>query len=58
MTLADKKLTTLLFSIEGVGAVFVIIFLAAYLGRHTHHQRSAEPTCLQGFPSLSSAHYS
>jgi hypothetical protein len=32
MTLADKKLTTVLYSLEGVGAVFVIIFLAAYLG--------------------------
>ncbi len=32
MTLADNKLTTILYSIEGVGAVFVIIFLAAYLG--------------------------
>ncbi|MGA3290032.1 MAG: hypothetical protein ABSD42_07340 [Candidatus Bathyarchaeia archaeon] len=32
MTLADKKLTTILFSLEGVGAVFVGIFLAAYLG--------------------------
>ena len=32
MTLADKKLTTFLFSLEGVGAVFVGIFLAAYLG--------------------------
>jgi hypothetical protein len=28
----DKKLTTFLYSIEGVGAVFVGIFLAAYLG--------------------------
>jgi hypothetical protein len=32
MTLTDKKLTTVLFSLEGVGAVFVCIFLAAYLG--------------------------
>ncbi|MGD0994786.1 MAG: hypothetical protein ABR909_04590 [Candidatus Bathyarchaeia archaeon] len=32
MTLANKKLTTILFSLEGVGAVFVGIFLAAYLG--------------------------
>jgi len=32
MTLADKKLTSILFSLEGVGAVFVVIFLAAYLG--------------------------
>lgn len=32
MASADKKLTTVLYSLEGVGAVFVIIFLAAYLG--------------------------
>ena len=32
MTLADKKLTTVLYSLEGVGAVFAVIFLAAYLG--------------------------
>lgn len=32
MTLVDKKLTTVLYSIEGVGAVFVVLFLAAYLG--------------------------
>ena len=32
MTLADKKLNTLLYSVEGVGAVFVVIYLAAYLG--------------------------
>jgi hypothetical protein len=32
MALAGKKLTTILFSLEGVGAVFVGIFLAAYLG--------------------------
>ena len=32
MTLSDKKLTTFLFSLEGVSAVFVGIFLAAYLG--------------------------
>lgn len=32
MTLAKKKLNTILFSLEGVGAVFVGIFLAAYLG--------------------------
>ena len=32
MTLSDKKLTTFLYSLEGVGAVFVVIFLAAYLG--------------------------
>jgi hypothetical protein len=28
----DQKLTTFLYAIEGVGAVFVGIFLAAYLG--------------------------
>jgi hypothetical protein len=32
MTLPDKKLTTLLYSFEGAGAVFVVVFLAAYLG--------------------------
>jgi hypothetical protein len=32
MTLANKKLTTVLFSLQGIGAVFVGIFLAAYLG--------------------------
>ena len=32
MTLTDKKLTSLLYSIEAVGAVFVVLFLAAYLG--------------------------
>lgn len=32
MALADKKLNALLYSVEGVGAVFVVIFLAAYLG--------------------------
>jgi len=32
MMLADKKLTAVLYSLEGVGAVFVVIFLAAYLG--------------------------
>ena len=32
MMLADKKVTAVLYSLEGVGAVFVIIFLAAYLG--------------------------
>lgn len=32
MALADKKLTAVLYSLEGVGAVFVIVFLAAYLG--------------------------
>jgi uncharacterized iron-regulated membrane protein len=28
----NKKITTLLFALQGVGAVFVGIFLAAYLG--------------------------
>ncbi len=33
MTLLDKKLTAaVLYSVEGAGAVFVVIFLAAYLG--------------------------
>ena len=32
MTLSDKKMNSFLFAIEGVGGVFVIIFLAAYLG--------------------------
>jgi hypothetical protein len=32
MTLTDKKLTSVLYSIEAVGAVFVVLFLAAYLG--------------------------
>jgi hypothetical protein len=32
MALENKNLTAVLYSIEGVGAVFVIIFLAAYLG--------------------------
>lgn len=32
MALADKKLNWVLYALEGVGAVFVIIFLAAYLG--------------------------
>ena len=32
MMSADKKLTAVLYSLEGVGAVFVVIFLAAYLG--------------------------
>jgi type IV secretory pathway TrbL component len=30
--LNDKKLTSFLFVFEGVGAVFVAVFLAAYLG--------------------------
>jgi len=30
--LSNKNLTMLLFTLEGVGAVFVVIFLAAYLG--------------------------
>jgi len=32
MTLPEKKLNSFLFALEGVGGVFVIIFLAAYLG--------------------------
>ncbi len=32
MALADKKLTAVLYSLEGVGLIFVVIFLAAYLG--------------------------
>lgn len=32
MALENKKLRTVIYSIEGVGAVFVVIFLAAYLG--------------------------
>ena len=32
MALENKNLTAVLYSIEGVGAVFVVIFLAAYLG--------------------------
>jgi Na+-transporting methylmalonyl-CoA/oxaloacetate decarboxylase gamma subunit len=32
MTLASNKINTLLLSVEGVGIVFVVIFLAAYLG--------------------------
>ncbi|MGO8805478.1 MAG: hypothetical protein ACLQO7_02590 [Candidatus Bathyarchaeia archaeon] len=32
MTSPDKKLTALLYSFEGAGAVFVVVFLAAYLG--------------------------
>jgi len=32
MTLSGKKLNFFLYTIEGVGGVFVIIFLAAYLG--------------------------
>ncbi|MGA2683011.1 MAG: hypothetical protein ABSF44_14570 [Candidatus Bathyarchaeia archaeon] len=32
MALDNKNLTAVLYSIEGVGAVFVVIFLAAYLG--------------------------
>jgi hypothetical protein len=32
MTLASNKINTLLFSVEGVGIVFVVLFLAAYLG--------------------------
>ena len=32
MTLASNKINTLLLSVEGVGMVFVVFFLAAYLG--------------------------
>ena len=32
MALANKKITALLYSVEGVGIVFVAVFLAAYLG--------------------------
>jgi Na+-transporting methylmalonyl-CoA/oxaloacetate decarboxylase gamma subunit len=32
MTLASKKINTLLLLVEGVGIVFVVLFLAAYLG--------------------------
>jgi Na+-transporting methylmalonyl-CoA/oxaloacetate decarboxylase gamma subunit len=32
MTLASNKINTLLLSVEGVGIVFVVLFLAAYLG--------------------------
>jgi len=32
MTLADKKVTSVLYSVEAVGVVFVVLFLAAYLG--------------------------
>jgi hypothetical protein len=32
MTLANKKITTVLFALQAVGVVFVGIFLAAYLG--------------------------
>lgn len=32
MVLSDKKLNFFLYTLEGVGGVFVIIFLAAYLG--------------------------
>jgi hypothetical protein len=32
MTISDKKLNTFLYTLEGVGGVFVVIFLAAYLG--------------------------
>ncbi len=32
MTLASKKINTLLLSVEGIGIVFVVLFLAAYLG--------------------------
>jgi len=32
MILASNKINTLLLSVEGVGIVFVVLFLAAYLG--------------------------
>lgn len=32
MKLSDRKLNKFLFAVQGVGAVFVGIFLAAYLG--------------------------
>jgi CHASE1-domain containing sensor protein len=32
MGLVDSKFNAILYSVEGVGAAFVIIFLAAYLG--------------------------
>ena len=32
MRLSDKKINRFLFAVQGVGAVFVGIFLAAYLG--------------------------
>ncbi len=32
MRLSEKQLNAFLFATEGIGAVFVIIFLAAYLG--------------------------
>jgi hypothetical protein len=32
MPSANEKLTTVLYSIEGVGGVFVVLFLAAYIG--------------------------
>ena len=32
MASADKKITALLYSVQGAGVVFVAIFLAAYLG--------------------------
>lgn len=31
-TLPDKKLTNILLVLEGVGLIFIVIFLAAYLG--------------------------
>jgi hypothetical protein len=31
-TTSDKKLNSVLYSIEAVGAVFVVLFLSAYLG--------------------------
>ena len=32
MRLSDRRIATFLFALQGVGAVFVGIFLAAYLG--------------------------
>jgi len=32
LALENKKLTVVLYSLEGVGLIFTIIFLAAYLG--------------------------
>ena len=42
MTSPDKKLTALLYSFEGAGAVFVVVFLAAYLWRVAYHNGSAQ----------------
>lgn len=32
MILPDSKLTKLLYAFEGVGLIFIVVFLAAYLG--------------------------